>query len=189
MVKRKNRAMEMASIADRDRPGTETTTAERVAKAGAGAVEVTPPSQQAPKGTQRVLSAPLDRLWKDGAITQREYEAGDKFRADAYLAAIDPGSGTVDWHRAGGGGTSGRVPSMFTAQHIFDARIRWRSVEKAIPKHSIVASALHLGLVHEHSLEELGRSLFARNDKREAMVAGHAGFRVALGALADFYGM
>ena len=176
----------VALIADRDRPGFEVGTAERLAKAGVEGTETTPPSLKAPKGTQRIISAPLDRLWKAKAITAREYDAGDTFRADAYLAAVDPSAGSVDWNRAGGGGASGKVPSMFSAQQVADARIRYRRVEKRIT--GMVWTVLQSALIYEHGLDEIGYSVFAVVGRtREAYCAGLGGFRVALATLSDYY--
>lgn len=176
-------------VSERTRTGASTATMERALQVGEDGFEITPSSKINPRGTMRIVAAPLDRLWKEGKVTQREFEAGDKYRADSYLAAVDPGAGTVDWARAGGGGTSNRVPMMFTAQHIADARIRFREVEQAIPPRSTVATLLYLALIKEQPLAEIGRNTFGRADRKEATVAGMAGVRTALAALADHYGL
>ena len=167
-------------VSERERTHQGTATPERIVRAGEGFEK-----NVGKEGAQRMVDAPLDRMWKSGAITRTEFEAGDKFRGDAYLAAVDPGTGSVDWSHAGGGGRSSFVPSMFGAQHIHDARTRFREVERSFD--GLVWTMLKNGLVHEHSLEEMGRACFARADKREAAVAGQAGFRTALAALADSY--
>ena len=174
-------------IADQDRPGFETANIERVAKAGPGGVETTPPSPKAPKGTQRIIAAPLDRLWKAGIITQNEFEAGEKYRADAYLAAIDPSAGTIDWNRAGGGGASSRVPSMFNSQVIADARHRVRDTERAL--NELVRTVLNKALIREHTFEEIGQSMFGLGNHRDAYVGGNVAVRVALSVAAMHYGM
>jgi hypothetical protein len=192
MAKRKRRVKMAVTLADpvdrvrrvvgeAERMKRGSATVERIMRAGTEALEVTP------AGIQRISQAPLDRLWRAGIITTREFEAGDRFRATAYLAAIDPGTMGVDWGAAGGGGRSARVPSMFTAQHIADARLDFRAAEKAI--RGIVWRVLKLGLVDELALVEIGETVFARRDRREAAVAGSAGFQVALGACADYFGM
>ena len=173
---------------DHDKQRRGSATVLRLLKAGEDGFETTPANREAPAGVQRIIAAPLDRLWKTGGITQREYEAGDRYRADAYMAAIDPGAMTVDWS-ATGGGFSSKVPAMFTSQQLADARIRWRRIEERIPRQSVVSTVLFLALIKERSLEEIGRSVFARHDQREAAVAGHAGIRVALASLADCNGL
>lgn len=174
------------SVLERQRLGHGTATVERLMQAGHDGHELTPPTRATPAGVQRIIEAPLDRQWKTGAISQREFEAGDKLRALAYLAAIDPAGCGVDWNAAGGGGRSGKVPAMFTSQHIADARIDYRRVERAIS--GIVWRVLNLALIRETSLADLGQSVFGRQDRREAAVAGAAAFQVALGSLADWFG-
>jgi hypothetical protein len=169
-------------VSERERTGQGTMTAERILKAGPDGVETTPAN------VQRVIAAPLDRLWKRGEITQREYDAGDTFRTDAHIAAIDPGAPSVDWNRAGGGNPNVGVPSMFTSQTIADARSRWRRISDRIPERSVVSTILFLGLIRETSLEEIGRSVFGLRDAKDAALSGKAGFRVALASLADHYG-
>lgn len=177
-------------VAERQRTGATTASAERILRAGAeDGYEILPPSEESPSGVQRILAAPLDRMWKQGDITRREYEAGDKYRADRYLAAIDPAAGTVDWSRAGGGGTSNRVPSMFNSQTIADARVRVRKFEKMIPVKSTVAIVLFLGLIKELPFEEIGQTVFHIDNRRYARHAAHGGLRVALASAADAYDM
>lgn len=176
-------------VAERQRTNAPTATAERLAHAGLeDGFEITPPSPDAPGGKMRILGSPLDRLSKAGYITEREYRAGDRYRADIYTAAIDPSAATVDWSRVGGG--SGQsVPAMFASQVIADARLRVRNFEKAVPPRSLVSSILFLALVKERELEEFGKELFNTKDAREATVIGRAALKVALASAADVYGM
>lgn len=171
------------SVRKRGLAGLESATPERMAKAGLDQVEVGVASL-----TQRVVDAPLDRLWKVGAISRREFEAGERYRNDAYLAQIDPSPPTVDPNRAGGG-FGPRTPSAFASQAIADARERWRHIGRRIPERSLVWSILYLGLVREQSLEDIGEALFARRGHEGARAAAQAGLRVALAALADQYSM
>lgn len=184
------------AVSERERLGRGSATVERLNRAGgrdgfeevAALPDIDRNGRPTEAGTvQRVIMAPLDRLWKSGYITQREYDAGDRYRADAYLAAIDPGALSIDWNRTSGG-SSAKVPSMFNSQHIATARIRMRSIDQKIPRHSIVSAALFLGLVKEKAFSELGQLLFGVRDAESASVAGRAGFRVALAALADCRG-
>jgi hypothetical protein len=168
----------------------ETATPERLGHAGDAAVETKPVldpdklDRGAPLSYQRVVAAPLDRLRSTGAITEREFNAGDRLRADAYLAAIDPGTSSVDW-TATAGTLSGKVPSMFNSQHIADARIRYRDMQKRLT--GLLWEVLEGAVVLEDSLESVGKRILDRRDNREATVAGHAGLRMALHALADRY--
>lgn len=156
-------------------------TTERINHAGEEGVETDA------SGRQRIISAPLDRLLKMGIITPREFRAGEKYRTDAYMSATDPAASAVDWNAAGGG-TGGRVPTMFSSQSIANARIRFRQINRKIPRNSTVSTMLYLGLIKEYELAEIGRSVFGLSDRREAEIAARSGLRVALAALADHYG-
>lgn len=167
-------------VAERERTGQGTATAERLLKAGWDGHELTPTN------VQRILAAPLDRLWKERRITAREHDAGETFRSIAYLAAIDPGTMSVNWDMAGGAGWSPKVPVMFSSQKIADARIEWRRLEGAIT--GMTWTVLRLGLIRELSLVEIGRSVFGEGNDRDARVAGEAGLRLALNVVADAIG-
>lgn len=169
------------TVRERERTGQGTATVERLLKAGEDGCETTQ------SGVQRINQAPLDRLWALGQLNAWEFNAGDTFRKDAYLAAIDPAAMTVDWNRAGGGGMSSRVPSMFSHQTMADARIRHRRMEKLIE--GFIFEIAERSLVKEWSLEQIGQRIFARHDPREAVVAGQAGFVVMLAALGIVYRM
>jgi hypothetical protein len=162
--------------------GLESATAERLAKAGPDAIEIGEASL-----TQRIIDAPLDRLWKAGTITKREFEAGERFRNDAYLAQIEPSPPSVDVNRTGTG-FGPRPPPAFASQAIADARERFRHIGRKIPERSLVWSFLYLGLVREQGFEALGELLLGRKDRESAVAAAKAGMRVALAALADQYG-
>ncbi|MEP0323283.1 hypothetical protein [Bauldia litoralis] len=186
----KARAKVERSVAERLRGGRGTATVERLLQADGGKAKTNPEGYETDStGRQRIVAAPLDRLHKDGKITRREFEAGDKYRADAYLSAIDPTTGSVDWASAGGGGRSSKVPSMFESQHIYDARKRWRDLNDKMKRGSVVSSILYLALIHERSIESIGENIFGAGNHRDARNAGYGGFRVALGALADLYNM
>ncbi|MDP3937733.1 MAG: hypothetical protein Q8R92_06315 [Deltaproteobacteria bacterium] len=165
-------------VSERERGGRGTATVERLTQAGEGGYEVDP------TGRQRIVAAPLDRLWKVGHITQREFDAGDKYRGLHHVADLDPAAPSVDWGRVGGS-FGPRPPSMFTAQHIASAREQVRSIDKAIPDRSVVSVLLYLGLIKERALHEIGASIFGADNERDARNLGRAGFRTALASLAD----
>lgn len=165
--------------AKREAAGLATATPERLVHAGPDGYEHTPTN------VQRVVDATLDRMWKQGLITAREFEAGERFRLDAHAAQIDPAPAGVDLNRIGT--ASGSIaPAMFNSQAVANARLRWRSLKLAIPERSAVWTVLWLGLVKEHRIEEIGE-LFGRRGHEGARAAGTAALRVALSALADHY--
>ncbi len=166
--------------AERERTNQGTATVERIMRAGgAAAIEYA-----GRENVQRINAAPLDRLWKDGRISAREFDAGDWLRSLAYLAAIDPGTMAVNWDMAGGGGRSAKVPTMFSTQKIADARIEFRRIERTI--RGVVMTTLRLGVIKEREMVEIGRAVFGHGNDRDARVAAAAGLQVALAALADW---
>lgn len=173
---RRAKRQALAVVAELDPLGR--ATPERIAHAGDQGTET------APNGRQRIIAAPLDRLLAAGFIALREFDAGDRLRADAYMAAIDPGALTVDWNRTNGG-FSARVPSVFSTQQVADARLRYRRLRRLIG--GAVWETLHLAIIREADLPQIGGELFGIRDRREAIVAARVGIRVALAALADCY--
>lgn len=175
------RAKNIASERERTHQGT--ATPERIARAGAGFEK-----NVGREGAQRMVEAPLDKMFKSGRLGRDLFEAGDRFRGEAYLAAVNPGALTIDWRRAGGGGNkSNFVPAMFEHHHMTDASNRLNNMRKDL--HGSTWNLLFDALVHEYSLEQIGLTHFGRNDKRQASAAGDAGLRVALCALSTWYAM
>lgn len=172
-------------VGEKKRTGHVTATAERIAQAGGlEATEQLPP-QPGHRAGQRILAAPLDRLWKEKKISGREYLAGERYRSDAYLSAVDPSTGSIDWERAGGGGRGRYVPTMFTHQACAEARIRWRRIANVVT--GIVDQIVDMTLIKERPIEDVGLVIFRKNNQPQAIAAGLAGFRVALATLADIY--
>jgi hypothetical protein len=119
------------AVSERERLGKASGTRERLRKVGQEGMELVPAlpdvdkrGNSLPAGqVQRVLAAPLDRLWKTGFVTQREYNAGDAYRADAYMAAIDPSALTIDWNRTGGEANSANAkPPIIMRECVMAAR-------------------------------------------------------------------
>lgn len=167
---------------ERERAGLTSATPERMAKAGLENVEVG-------QGTliQRIVDAPLERLRKAGVITSREFQAGERFRNDAYLAQVDPSAPTVD-HNKTGGGFGPRAPSMYSSQAIADARRRHREIEYRIPQNSLVHGLLTSALIRENDFEEIAYVFLGkRKDRESAVLTAKTGVRVALASLADHY--
>lgn len=175
----RHRAKVVRVVDERTRLGKTTSTVERIMHAGPDALEHTR------AGVQRIVEPPLDRLHKQGFIVRAEFEAGDRYRADAYLAAIDPAAGSVDWNAAGGGGRSAKVPTVFSSQIIADARIRFRDIESRIS--GAVRIVARLALVKELPTYEIGASVFGYRDRKDAEVAGRVATRMACAALVDVY--
>lgn len=170
-------------VRKREAAGLTSATPERLLKAGEDGYEHGQASM-----VQRIVEAPLDRLYKAGTITRLEYEAGEWFRELAHEAAIEPGAGgTANLDRVDGG-SSGGVPAAFRSDRMLQKRREWRGLQRRIPERSLVWTMLYLPLVAEMRLADIGEQVFARRDRKEATVAATAAFRVALAALADVRG-
>ena len=156
-------------------------TAERVAHAGLGGIEALQ------GGGQRVIASPFERLWKEGLLSSREYEAGQKYTQDSYTADLNAGAPGVDWNRIGTAGNP--VPTMSRSQRIADARVRMRWVQRDIPEHSLVAQLLKMALIDETRFDDMARIALGITSRRDGIPATRAGLRVALAALADHYGI
>lgn len=165
---------------ERERLGQGTATPERIVKAGEGFER-----HVGKQGAQRVVSGPLDRMYLSGKLTRTEYEAGDKFRVDAYLSAMHGNLPSIDWGRVGGGSDPAwRVPSVVTNISRIDASNRLHNAHRAL--HEPIWTILVDGCVHEDTLEDIGKNVFGRRS-RDAAAAGDAGFKVALSALSAWY--
>ena len=169
----------------------EVATPERLAKAGVQGVEtiLNDPvgiARGSPIGVQRIVAAPLDRMWKAGLLASWEYEAGDKLRKDWHASELAGAIRSVDMDQTIGSAVS-HAPSMFVAQYVADARIRIRHVRHDVK--GVVWDVLNLAVLLERDLADVGLMVFKVHDPREATVAGKCGLRVALGSLAWHYRM
>jgi len=167
-------------VRKREAAGLTSATPERLMQAGADGYEHGQASM-----VQRIVEAPLDRLFKAGTITRREHEAGQWFRTLAAEAQVEPGAGGgLNLDRVDGG-SAGGVPDAWRSDRIMKKRREWRDLQQSIPPSSLVWTMLYLPLVVEMPLATIGEQVFARRDRKEAAVAATAAFRVALSALAD----
>lgn len=165
-------------VDERRRAGLTSATVERLVHAG-----IEDGHEHTQTNVQRITEAPLDRLWRQGFITATEFDAGDGYRALAYLAAIDPGTGCINWDLAGGGGRSAKVPSLFNSQRVADARLRLRTLDKRLS--GVIATVARLALVKEMALTDIGKAVFGYKDRTAAEVAGRVATRMVCGALVD----
>ena len=166
-------------VAERERTGRGTATVERLTKPNAE-VETTQ------SGVQRVSESPLELLWKDARITRREYQAGEKYAEEHYIAGLDPSPSSVNWD-ATGGGFGPKAPSMYSSQRIADARLNWRKLEKDM--RGLNKAVLDHALIHREPFAAIGGDLFGERNEHYARAAGRVAVRMALSSLADYFGM
>lgn len=173
-------------INERLRRGVGVSTPERVRQAGETALDVV-------AGVQRIAQSPLDRLYARGELSpdrgenKRLFDAGDRFREDAYLAgAIWPSPGLSYDAPQIASGASTRLPGFLRSETAADAMKRHVRASNAVPG-ALRQVAILICLGEERTTaEEIGYALNARG-KRSATVAGMTAIRLALGALADHY--
>lgn len=163
----------------RGQVGRESATKERAAHAGKD-------RYIGEDGAQRLTDAPLDALRSRNVITLEQYEAGDRFRNDAYVAGM-VSSAVADLRRVSGGGTQWAPGFMASADRQAQARQRYRAAEEALgPTLSPVVNAVaHAGA--GTNLSNIGRKLFGRSNANEARASLIEVLKVGLDTLMRHY--
>lgn len=177
-------------IRRRSLTGLESATPERTARGGGEA-------RYGDDRVQRIQDQPLDRLFARKAITERQHDAGDKFRTDFIeggllpLSASDPSAARV----SSGGDYWGRG-FMPTNQRQLHARLRWRDASAALGERlspvieEVVIAPLRVS--NDEAVTDLaliGMRMFGRKQKDECRTAIIELLKVALDTLADSYEM
>lgn len=165
------------SVNERLRRGVGVSTPERIRQAGSDSLEVV-------AGVQRVSQAPLDRLLSKRSITQRQFDAGDRFREDAYAAGMIP-SGALAFEPSDRRFGS-RVPQFMAASRA-DAHARWTEAQAILGRlYSMVDEVCWASGPGDRLMDIGARVLGLPSDKR-AEVSALAVLRVGLDTLADHY--
>lgn len=137
-------------------------------------------------GAQRLTDAPFDSLRSRNVITLEQFEAGDRFRDDAYVAGMVP-SAAVDLCRVNGGGSQWAPGFMASAERQASARKRYRGAEEALgPMLSPIVNAV----VHAAAganLSAIGKRLFGRSNANEARASLIEVLKIGLDTLARHY--
>lgn len=166
-------------VAERERRGVGVSTPERVRHAGETELDI------APAGHQRISQAPLDQLRAKGHLTQRLFDAGDRYRTDGYEAGII-GSGSMPLEPSDRRPASG-LPSFMRTARAAAALDRYglaRAQLKGTRRVVELVCWADVGL----TMAEVGKALGYTN-KRSAQVAAMAVLRVGLENLAEHYGL
>lgn len=174
-------------IAERERLGRDDATPERLLKAGDG--------HDLAEGVKirRVADAPLDRLLRRGELapddeeTNRKlFEAAETYRLDWYMAGLS-GVGALDPSRPSGDGTgepSWSMPCNETAAH---HRWRFRKARDALD--AFLRVAVDGIVLEERGLDDVGRAISGRADRKQAVAVALDRLREGLRKLAKHYGM
>lgn len=169
------------AVAERERRGVGVSTVERVLRAGESAVEVH-------EGVQRIKAAALDRLHAKGLLTQRQYDAGDRYREDAYL------SGAIWSSPAAFGADSPsfgpRAPAWLTSERVADARQRYRAARASLDgsTQALVIDAVCWAET-TMTMADVGRIVLRIPSRRTAISVATRALRAGLDRLAVFYGV
>lgn len=125
---------------------------------------------------------PLMKLHKRGAISDKQYDAGEKYYAHWYLSGLLPPT-TGAYNPAGVGGIerSGMPGTEKQADH----RMRYRKASEAIgEQHMGVLSKI---VLYNFEPWEYSEDRFGWTNRRTAQGAGTGALINALDALADYY--
>lgn len=127
----------------------------------------------------------IDRIRKRGVITERQAEAGRRYRLYWYHAGLEPGPNGVD-------------PNRIYAPDHTGMRLMAQSERQAEYRQRYRQAARHIGLrmsrLMEHiacedaTLEEAGRKILGWGNKAQAIAAATEMFRDATDRLADLWG-
>lgn len=156
-------------------------TPERVQKAG-DAIE------RGATGTVRIGDAPLERLRKRGAITEDQYQAGYRFREIYNNAGLQAHYGSQDLNRIRS--TDGPSYGMASSEFMANARGRYRRcVDLLLDINPTMVAVAHDVIVHEVTVEDVGRFQLKENGRQRAHVAGLSVLKVCLDVLAREFGI
>jgi len=178
------------SIEERLRRGVGVSTAERVRQAGETELDIRVETEKrdgvlSTVVRQRVTQAPLDRLKAKGSITERQFDAGDEFRKDAYEAGMIPSGALV--YEPSDRRFGSRTPQFMAASRA-DAHARWVEAQAILDKLYPIVDEVCWAADRTDTLQSIGARLFAysTNDRR-AETAALTALRLGLDTLADHY--
>jgi hypothetical protein len=156
-------------------------TPERVQKAG-DAIE------RGATGTVRIGDAPLERLRKRGAITEDQYQAGYRFREIYNNAGLQAHYGSQDLNRIRS--TDGPSCGMASSEFMANARGRYRRcVDLLLDINPTMVAVAHDVIVHEVTVEDVGRFQLKHNDRAQATAAALTALKIILDVFAREFGI
>ena len=156
-------------------------TLERLQKAGDA-------TEKGATGTVRISDAPLERLRKRGSITEDQYQAGYRFREIYHNAGLEAHYGSQDLNRIRS--TDGPTYGMAASEFMANARKRYRKcVDVLLDINPTMVAIAHDVIVHEVTVEDVGRFQLKENGRQRAHVAGLSVLRVCLDVLAKEFGI
>lgn len=163
-------------VAGRVEKGIGTSTVERVLRSWQ-AIDISA------TGVQRISQAPLDRLFARKVITQPMYDAGDRYREDAYLAGM-VFSQQLDYDVAER--RFGPKTPAFMANRRLGAYKRWADAQQALGHLAGVVDELIIADAGT-TLEQIGARLTGRPEGKAAGAAAVELVKVALRTLVTHY--
>lgn len=167
------------AVSERERRGVGVSTPERVRQAGERELDIV-------GGVQRIAQAPLDRLYARHAITKRQFDAGDRFREDAYEAGMVP-SGTAGME-PGDRRYGSRTPQFMAATRA-DAHARWVEAQAILGRLYPMVDEVCWAAEPGDRLMDIGARVLGLPRGRTSEASALVVLRVGLDTLADHYGM
>jgi hypothetical protein len=136
-------------------------------------------------GAVRVWSQ-LENLYRNKRLTDEQYQAGQKYYADWYLAGFQPNvtSKMQEWIQNGGGG-QGSMDAM--ERRVFHQK-RFAQAN-ALLEDMGVRKAIHWLCINDTPCEQIGRKFWGYKTKHKASASAATAAGLALQLLAKFYGL
>lgn len=136
-------------------------------------------------GAVRVWSQ-LENLYRNRRLTDEQYQAGQKYYADWYLAGFQPNvtSKMQEWIQNGGGGF-GSMDAM--ERRVFHQK-RFAQANEILEGLG-TRKAVHWLCINDIPTEQIGRKFWGYSGRKTASAGAVIGVTISLQQLAKFYGI
>lgn len=137
-------------------------------------------------GAVRVWSQ-LENLYRNRRLTDEQYQAGQKYFADWYLAGFSPRvtSRMSEWVQNNGGAGSGNLDAA--ERRVFHAK-RFAQANVLLEELG-TRKAVHWLIINDTPCEAIGRKFWGYSGKHSAAAGAVTGIVISLQRLAKFYGL
>lgn len=167
-------------IAEAERGGVGVSTPERLLKTGGPAIVWDEGIRR-----QKVTQVPLDKLLSSGIVTKAQYSAGDRYRADAYLAGVIPSIQVPTEPFQRNPHAKDYLPGGERRMRAYE---RWVCAQAALgPEHMPFADEFLVVAECHDTMAEIGARVFCRQPNKMAGAAATEMAKVILNILVRHY--
>jgi hypothetical protein len=167
-------------VAEAVRAGVGVTTPERLLKTGGPSIVWDDTIRR-----QKVTQVPLDKLLSCGIISKLQYSAGDRYRADAYLAGIIPSIAVPTEPSERNPQARDYLPGGERRMRAYE---RWTCAQEALgPEHMPFADEFLVVAECHDTMAEIGARVFGRQPNKMAGAAATEMAKVILNILVRHY--